>query len=130
VVIEVVLLGAMVMLILAASLLDIGAMRLRASGTRYRQAQAFHSAEAGIARATADLSRGVSLDWADSDQPFAEGSYRVRLTGRDDGSSVIVSTGEFRRPNGERIAVVLEAVLKPSPAGGLWDTVSWRQLGR
>lgn len=128
VVLEVVLLGTMVVLILVVSLLDIGMMRIRASGTRYRQAQAFYCAEAGLARAGFDLSRESTLDWTAAEQRLGDGFYRVRSEPRGDGAVMVRSTGEFRRPNGERITVHLEAVLERPSDGAPYSMVSWQQL--
>lgn len=129
VVLEVVLLTAMIVFILAASMLDIGAARFRAASTRYRQTQAFYCAEAGIARVTAALSQGAERDWVSDRQTFGDGFYRVDiLWGADDETVSIVSTGEFRRPNGERIAVTLRATLELSTSHGGYELVSWQQL--
>lgn len=128
-VLEIVLLTAMVVFILAASMIDIGAARFRGASTRYRQTQAFYYAEAGIARAAAALSRGAELDWVSEEQAFGDGFYRIDLLrGAADDTVTVISTGEFRRPNGERIAVGLQATLKPSTADGGYELVSWRYV--
>jgi type II secretory pathway component PulK len=127
-ILEVVLLGAAVVFILAASMLEVGAMGVRASATRYRQTQAFYCAEAGVQRVLADLLQGAESSWISEEQSLADAFYRVQMDSGEDGTARVVSTGEFRRPNGERIAVVLQAVFEPSPENGGYKTVSWEYL--
>jgi hypothetical protein len=127
-VIEVVLLGCMVVFIFAISMIDTGARRVRSAGTEYRQAQAFYAAEAGVARAAADLARGGDLGWTEEPREIGACTYSVELDRDEGGDVTVVSTGEFRRPNGERISVPLRAVLRRDTAGEGWKTVAWERL--
>jgi len=127
-VLEVVLLGCMIVFILAVSMMDIGASRVRSAGTAYRQAQAFWAAEAGVERVAADLAAGRDSAWTGEEQGIANAFYRVRIESRDENGAVVVSTGEFRRPNGERIPVTVEAELRKQEEGGGYGAVSWRRV--
>jgi len=128
VVIEVVLLGCLVVFILAVSMMDIGAMRIQAASSRYRQTQAFYAAEAGIARVTADLSEGRQPDWTREEQAIGDAFYSVSVERSEGGAVTVNSTGEFRRPNGKRIAVPVEVVLQPAAGDGGYEVVSWRRV--
>jgi type II secretory pathway component PulK len=128
VVLEVVLLTAMIVFVLAACMIEIGAARFRAASTRYRQTQAFYYAEAGIARVMAGLARESELEWTGQDQPLGDGVYRVTIGREDDETVIVNSTGEFRRPNGERITENLRVVLRPSTGRDGYDLISWQQL--
>jgi hypothetical protein len=123
---EVVLLGALVMFILAVSILDIGARRVRSAETEYRKEQAFCAAEAGLARAKADLARGDDTAWTGEPAELGPCTYSVEI-GRDGEEwAAVVSTGEFRRPNGERIAVRIEAAV--TFGDGAARVTSWRRV--
>jgi hypothetical protein len=114
------------MFILAVSILDTGARRVRAAETEYRKAQAFYAAEAGLARAEADLARGDDLAWTAEDGELGGCRYSVDIDREGEGRATVVSSGSFRRPNGERIEVRIEATL--ALRDGSMAVTSWQRV--
>jgi len=116
------------MFILAVSILDIGARRVRSAEAEYRKEQAFCAAEAGLERAKADLARGDDTAWTGKPAELRPCTYSVQIERDGEDGATVVSTGAFRRPNGERIEVTVRAALQRVESGDAWKTVEWERL--
>lgn len=67
---------------------------INAAGVGLRNMQAFHIAEAGLAKARWALTTGEQeLPWEEEDTSFGEGTYTVTAVDNEDGTCTITSSG-------------------------------------